>query len=54
MVRRSLCETYNIIMTKNATTNNTAVGTEKSPDANGRVGLLTFKRLSETLNIYTQ
>ena len=37
-------------MAKNATTNNTAVATENSPDANGRVGLLTFKRLSETLN----
>jgi hypothetical protein len=31
-------------MTKDATTNNTPVASEKSPEANGRFGLLTFKK----------
>jgi hypothetical protein len=33
-------------MTKNAPTNDTPVVTENSPEANGRVGLLTFKKTS--------
>jgi hypothetical protein len=32
-------------MIKNATTNNTPVASENSPDAKGRVGLLTFTRI---------